>query len=82
MHLLSGGGARKLFDRLRRDIKGRRSTTKKKVQQLSDKADTIVESSLPTLAKEYALGGADLQVVNESALKVSTRRRFSITTCH
>ena len=37
------------------------------MQEISDKADTVVESSLPTLAKELALGGADLQVVNELA---------------
>lgn len=69
MHLLSGrGGARKLFDRLRRDIKREGGLlTKKKAQDISDKVDTVVRASVPTTAKELALGGADLQVVNELA---------------
>ena len=69
MHLLSGRkGATTLFERLRRDIKREGGVlTKKKAQDISDKVDTVVRSSIPNTAKNLALGGADLLVVNEIA---------------
>ena len=69
MHLLSGRkGATTLFERLRRDMRREGGVlTKKKAQDISDKVDTVVKSSIPNAAKNLALGGADLLVVNEIA---------------
>lgn len=69
MHLLSGRkGATTLFERLRRDIKREGGVlTKKKAQDISDKVDTVVRSSIPDVAKNLAMGAADLQVMDEIA---------------
>ena len=69
MHLLSGRkGATTLFDRLRRDMRREGGPlSKKKAQEVADKVDTVLQVNMGRAAKNLAMGGADLLVVNELA---------------